>query len=58
MAVSPKTNRVYMIFKAGNTDISTDPTINQFYPDIEISASYNKGKTWTQNRVSGKSYTG
>lgn len=51
MAVSPKTNRVYAIYQGGNDAISTDPNINQFFPEIEMSASCNKGKTWTQNKV-------
>lgn len=47
MAVSPKTNRVYFAWQAGNTEVSSDPSVSQFYPIIQISSSADAGETWS-----------
>lgn len=47
MAVSPKTNRVYFAWQAGNTEVSSDPSVSQFFPIIQISSSADAGATWS-----------
>lgn len=51
MAVSPKTGRVYYAWQAGNTQVDSDPNINQFFPQIELSVSADAGLTWTTPAV-------
>ncbi|HJW85473.1 MAG TPA: sialidase family protein [Candidatus Brocadiaceae bacterium] len=47
MAVSPKTNRVYFAWQAGNTAVSSDTSVSQFFPIIQISSSADAGETWS-----------
>ena len=53
MAVSPKTNRVYMVWQGGNCALANncatpaDENIAQHYPLIQLSASDDAGETWT-----------
>ena len=46
-AVSPKTGRVYVMGQGGNGVINDSPSINQFYPAIQLSVSSDGGGTWS-----------
>jgi hypothetical protein len=45
--VSPFTGRVYFTYAAGNPASSPNPFVAQFYPYVLLSASSDKGETWT-----------
>jgi hypothetical protein len=51
LAASPKTGRVYYAWEGGNFNISSDPLVNQFYPEIQLSVSSGSldeiGQNWT-----------
>jgi hypothetical protein len=52
MAVSPKTHRVYMAWQGGDATCNGDNgCTGQFFPRIELSASADKGKTWSDATV-------
>ncbi len=45
--VSPTTGRLYVCWQGNNTCVSSDPTVNQFYPLISLSRSTDTGQTWS-----------
>ena len=51
LAASPKTGRVYYVWEGGNFAISSDPLVNQHYPEIQMSVSSGSldviGQHWT-----------
>lgn len=44
---SPLTGRLYTVYMAGNPAASPDPLVYQFFPYILLSASTDKGATWS-----------
>lgn len=44
---SPVTGRVYLAYPAGNTEISTNPAVAQFFPCMLLNVSYDKGRSWS-----------
>jgi len=45
--VSPKTGRVYYAWQGGNSAVSTNPVVNQFFPAIQLASSADTGLSWS-----------
>lgn len=51
LAASPKTGRVYYVWEGGNANIDSNPLVNQYFPEIQMSVSSGSldeiGQNWT-----------